>query len=102
MECFSPLCLSVWKPGAVEMSGRLLCFPWLLKLGIRACRAGLGWAGPVRRWGEKKKRGDPAGVWLRSNPGDYYRWDTHTYTHTSPGILLLASVLTPVVSPGQR
>lgn len=45
-------------------------------------QAGQGWAGRVK--GER--RGDPAGVWLRSNPGDYYRWDTHTYTHTSTGI----------------
>lgn len=79
----APLCVSVWQLDAVAMSGRLLCFPWLLKLGIR----GAGWAGlPVG--GEK----DPAGVWLHSNPGDYYRWDTHTYT---PAVVFAAGV-----SPG--
>lgn len=26
-------------------------------------------------------RGDPAGVWLRSNPGDYYHW-AHIHTDT--------------------
>lgn len=50
-----------------------------------------GWAGPAG--GERGGcggggggGGDPAGVWLRSNPGDYYRWGTHKYTHTSAGI----------------
>lgn len=72
-----PICLAARR---MEMSGRLLCFPWLLKLGIRAAGwAELGWVG-------RGERGNPAGVWLRSNPGDYYCWDTHTYTHTSAGI----------------
>lgn len=39
---------SVWQPDALEMSGRLFSFPWLLKLRIRAAGwAGQGWAGPV-------------------------------------------------------
>lgn len=71
---------SVWPSRTVEKSGQLLCFPWMLKLGINAAgQAGLGHAGRRGR-----KEGDPAGVWLRSNPGDYYHWETHT--HTSTGI----------------
>lgn len=85
--------LSVWQPGALGMSDRLLCFPELLELGDHNCRAGLVGGG--------EERGDPAGVWLRSNPGDYYCWDTHTHKHQR-WYLLLASVLIPVVSPGQR
>ena len=88
-DIFSPLCLSVWQPDAVEMSGRLLCFPWRLKLGEQSCRQGRGRAGLGRQEGREGGRGgkgDPAGVWLRSNPGDYYRWGTHKYTHTSAGI----------------
>lgn len=40
--------------------------------GDQSCS--LGWAGGG---------GDPAGVWLRSNPGDYYHW---AHRHASSGI----------------
>lgn len=43
--------LSVWQPGVVEMSGRLLCFPWLLRLGDQCCR--LGWAWLVEGEGDR-------------------------------------------------
>lgn len=77
------------------MSVGLLCTPQLLKQGIRAAGwVGLGCGG----------RADPAGVWLHSNPGDYYRWDTHTHTerracaHTHT----LALVFAAGVSPSSR
>lgn len=89
--------LTVWQPGVVEMSGRLLCFPWQLNVGISAA----GWAGlgPAGREEGRGGGGYPAGVWLRSNPGDYYCWDTHIHTHMQTHqrwYLLLASVLTTV------
>lgn len=52
-----------------------------------------GWAGLVGGGREE----DPVGVWLQSNLGDYYHWDTHTLLFAA-----LASILTLVVSPGQR
>lgn len=71
-----PVCLPARRAGDVRPAALL---PMAAQTGDQSCR--LGWAGRVGG-GE----GDPAGVWLRSNPGDYYRWDTHTYTHTSAGI----------------
>lgn len=85
-KCFVPLCLSVWQ--LVELSGRLLCFPLLLKLGM----AGLGcWAGErrtLRGFGSTLIR-----VIITAG--------THTHTHQR-WYLLLASVRTPMVSSGQR
>lgn len=71
------------------MSGRPAAqFPMPLQSWDQGCRAGPGCVA-----GAGGKRGDPAGVWLRSNPGDYYRWDTHTYTHTL--MLVFAAGVSP-------
>lgn len=53
-------------------------------------QAGLGLAG---RGGGRS--GDPAGVWLRSNPGDYYHWDAHTHIHIHTLAVVFATGVCP-------
>lgn len=91
------VCLAARLDGDVRPAAPL---PRAAQTGDQRCRlgrAGMGWAGLAGRWRggreRERRRGDPAGVWLRSNPGDYYRWDTHTHTHT------LALVFVAGVSP---
>ena len=69
------ICKFLCPPARLSGSGRLRTAalpPSAPQSGDQSCslgRAG-GW-------------GDPAGVWLRSNPGDYYHW---AHRHTSSGI----------------
>lgn len=81
-----PICLAARR---MEMSGRLLCFPWLLKLGIRAAGwAELGWVGRGER-GTLRGFGS-ALIRVIITAG------THTHTHT------LALVFAVGVSPDSR
>lgn len=86
-----PVCLADRHGGNVRPAALL---PTAAQTGDQSCRP--GWAWPVR--GGVQGRRDPAGVWLRSNPGDYYHRDAHVHTQQR-WYLLLASVPTPVVSP---
>lgn len=76
--------LSVWQPGVVEMSGRLLCFPWLLRLGDQCCR--LGWAWLVEGEGDRGALRGFGSALIRVIITTGTRIHTYTYTHTSSGI----------------
>lgn len=82
--CVSALsiCLSARRGGDVRAAALL---PIHAQTAGPELQAGLNWAGQSaggQDWGEK----NPVGVWLRSNLGDYYHWDAHTYTHSGTGI----------------
>lgn len=72
-ECF--FFFAFWAICLVDRHGDCVrpaaLLPTTSHSGDQSCS--LGWAG-----GE----GDPAEVWLRSNPGDYYHWDSYTHKHT--------------------
>lgn len=81
------VCLAARRGGDVRPAALL---PMAAQTGGSVLQAGLGLAG---RGGGRS--GDPAGVWLRSNPSDYYHWDAHTHIHIHTLAVVFATGVCP-------
>lgn len=53
-----------------------------VRSGCSASHCGSNWGISAKGWAGRRGGGeeDPVGVWLHSNLGDYYHWDTRTHT----------------------